>query len=44
MTSTLVRGKYIICKVTGPNSAEAIVDVAFYQLIIDSKGFGINFL
>lgn len=31
MASTLVRGKYIICKVTGPESAEVISDGAIFQ-------------
>ena len=28
MTSTLVRGKYVICKITGPSSAEVVYDGA----------------
>ena len=31
MSSSLVRGKYVICKVTGPNSAEVVSDGAVYQ-------------
>jgi len=31
MTSTLVRGKYVICKVTGPSSAEVVYDGAVLQ-------------
>ena len=31
MASTLVRGKYVICKVTGPDSAEVVSDGAVYQ-------------
>ena len=31
MTSTLVRGKYVICKITGPSSAEVIYDGAVLQ-------------
>ena len=31
MTSTLVRGKYVICKITGPSSAEVIYDGAILQ-------------
>ena len=31
MTSTLVRGKYVICKVTGPTSAEVVSDGAVFQ-------------
>ena len=32
MTSTLVRGKYVICKITGPSSAEVVSDGAVLQL------------
>ncbi len=31
MASTLVRGKYVICKITGSNSAEVISDGAVFQ-------------
>jgi 5-methylthioadenosine/S-adenosylhomocysteine deaminase len=31
MPSTLVRGKYIICKITGPSSAEVVYDGAVLQ-------------
>ena len=31
MTSTLVRGKYVICKITGSSSAEVISDGAVFQ-------------
>ena len=31
MTSTLMRGKYVICKVTGPSSAEVVFDGAVLQ-------------
>ena len=31
MTSTLLRGKYIICKITGPSSAEVVSDGAVLQ-------------
>ena len=31
MTSTLVRGKYVICKVTGPDSAVVVSDGAVFQ-------------
>ena len=31
MTSTLLRGKYVICKITGPSSAEVISDGAVLQ-------------
>ena len=31
MATTLVRGKYIICKVTGPNSAEVVSDGGVLQ-------------
>ena len=31
MSSTLVRGKYVICKITGPDSAQLISDGAVYQ-------------
>ena len=31
MASTLVRGKYVICKITGPSSADVVVDGAVHQ-------------
>ncbi len=31
MSSSLIRGKYVICKITGDNSAEVISDGAIYQ-------------
>ena len=31
MVSTLVRGKYVICKVTGPATAEVVSDGAVLQ-------------
>ena len=31
MASSLVRGKYVICKITGPDSADVVVDGAVYQ-------------
>ena len=31
MTSTLVRGKYVICKITGTNSADVVSDGAVFQ-------------
>ena len=31
MASTLIRGKYVICKVTGSNTAEVISDGAVFQ-------------
>lgn len=31
MTSTLVRGKYVICKVTGTDSADVVSDGAVFQ-------------
>ena len=31
MSSSLIRGKYVICKVTGPDSAEVVSDGAVYQ-------------
>ncbi|MEE9262539.1 MAG: amidohydrolase family protein [Dehalococcoidia bacterium] len=31
MASSLVRGKYVICKVTGPDSADVVTDGAVYQ-------------
>jgi cytosine/adenosine deaminase-related metal-dependent hydrolase len=31
MSSTLVRGKYVICKITGPDTAEVISDGAVFQ-------------
>lgn len=31
MSSTLIRGKYVICKVTSPDSAEVIFDGAVFQ-------------
>ena len=31
MSSSLVRGKYVICKVTGRDSAEVVSDGAVYQ-------------
>ena len=31
MTSTLIRGKYVICKITGPYSAEVVSDGAVLQ-------------
>ncbi len=31
MASTLVRGKYVICQITGPSSAEVISDGAVFQ-------------
>ena len=31
MTSTLVRGKYVICKITGASSAEVVADGAVLQ-------------
>ena len=31
MSSTLVRGKYVICKITGPASAEVVYDGAVFQ-------------
>ena len=31
MGATLVRGKYVICKVTGPSSAQVVSDGALYQ-------------
>ncbi len=31
MASSLVRGKYVICKITGPNSADVVSDGAVYQ-------------
>ena len=31
MASTLVRGKYVICKITGSSSSEVITDGAVFQ-------------
>ncbi len=31
MASSLIRGKYLICKVTGPDAAEILTDAAIYQ-------------
>ena len=31
MSSSLIRGKYVICKVTGPRSAKVVSDGAIYQ-------------
>ena len=31
MSSSLIRGKYVICKVTGPDSAEVVSEGAVYQ-------------
>ena len=31
MSSSLIRGKYVICKITGPDSAEVVYDGAVYQ-------------
>ena len=42
MASSLVRGKYVVCKITGPNSAEVIDDGAVLQRdgeIIETGGF-----
>ena len=42
MTSTLVRGKYVICKITGTNSADVVSDGAVFQRdgeIVEVGGF-----
>ena len=42
MASSLVRGKYVVCKITGPNSAEVIDNGAVFQRdgeIIETGGF-----
>ena len=31
MTLSLIRGKYVVCKVTGPNAAEVVDDGAVLQ-------------
>ncbi len=31
MSSSLIRGKYVICKITGPNAAQVVSDGAVYQ-------------
>ena len=31
MSSSLIRGKYVICKITGPDSAQVVSDGAVYQ-------------
>ena len=41
MASSLVRGKYVICKVTGPTSAQVITDGAVFQEDGEIKEVGV---